>query len=514
MPTVEQVWRAVFPAARPPAGQLAALAPGLERNVAWVRVLKARTPAFDALEQDDLALAAESTLRSLAGLAVEPLSVVEALANARASGLLVIGDGQTDEGLVAPILERAGGLGLAAFALAHGEVAPLERSTIGYVVNGRAELEQRAATLEAELERAALAGAGVDGLAATIARFLSRPVAIEADDGSALALHAPIDAADAAPQVAEYLQRRRGAALRVALPGAGSLVLLGALPPTELERVVARRISGFLAVLLTRASDASPGALERAAGGLPADGPPWVVIVARQLDEAGAQTIDGRERLRADLRRSEPPRRLALRGDATSLELRMVAAPGPSEPAALALAERVSRRLGRPVAVSAPFDEPAERPFFEAQARATLEAVESLSDADRAALCGPDGALVARADLAPAYRIASAVLGMPDAGRQARALLQPVLSGRPARDRQVLATLRAVLDHAGLAEAANALGVHRNTLAYRLARIEGRTGWRLSDPLIRFSLGVAIRIVQSALPDDVERTVGAARKAS
>jgi hypothetical protein len=498
MPTVEQLWRAVFPGARP-AGLINGSLPArsvLEREVAWVRVLKARTPAFDALEQDDLVVAAESTLRSLTGLAVEPLSIVEALANARASGLLVVGDGALDVAILGPTLERADRLGLAAFSLADGDVSALERSAIGYVVNGRAELEQRAAALEAELEQAALAGAGVDGLAATIARFLARPTAIEGSDGSALALHAPPDTAE--PSLAEYLQRRRGAALRVELPGAGWLVLLGSQPPSELERVVSGRVSRFLALLLGRAADASATALERAAGGLPADGPPWVVLLARQIDRATPQTVEERERLRGELRRTEPVRRLALRGDATSLELRMVGAPGAADPTGTALAERVSRRIGRPVAVSEPFAEPTERPLIEAHARSTLEAFEALPPAERAALGSPDRACVLPAGLAPAYRLAAGISTLPDAQRQARQLLAPLLTGRPSRDRQVLATLRALLDHAGLAEAATALGVHRNTLAYRLDRIEARTGWRLADPLLRFALAIAVRLVQSA----------------
>jgi hypothetical protein len=53
-------------------------------------------------------------------------------------------------------------------------------------------------------------------------------------------------------------------------------------------------------------------------------------------------------------------------------------------------------------------------------------------------------------------------------------------------------------DHAGLAEAAAALGIHRNTLSYRVTRIEQRTGWRLSDAALRFSLAIAVRLVQSA----------------
>jgi DNA-binding PucR family transcriptional regulator len=61
-----------------------------------------------------------------------------------------------------------------------------------------------------------------------------------------------------------------------------------------------------------------------------------------------------------------------------------------------------------------------------------------------------------------------------------------------------LDTLRAVLDGAGVADAAATLGVHRNTLAYRLSRMEERTGWNLEDASLRFALGIAVRIVQHA----------------
>jgi PucR family transcriptional regulator, purine catabolism regulatory protein len=59
-----------------------------------------------------------------------------------------------------------------------------------------------------------------------------------------------------------------------------------------------------------------------------------------------------------------------------------------------------------------------------------------------------------------------------------------------------LATLRAVLDQPGLAEAAVSLGVHRNTVAYRVRRIEEATGWRLADPELRLPLALALRLVQ------------------
>jgi hypothetical protein len=504
MPSLEEVWRAVFPQARlhpdtPPAA--------VERQVAWVRVLKARVPAFDAMDPDDLAILPRASLGSLAALAVEPATVVDAIEEARGGGVVVVADAGGADEMTTDLLQRAAGLGLAAFQLAETDISALERSAIAYIVNGRAELERRAAALEAELEAVALAGGGAEGMAATVAIFLARPVAIEAADGSVLAVHAPLDAGADAASVGHYLRRRRGAALRVALPPvagdeastarpSGALVLLGSSPVSELERTATARIAALVALDIGR-TKVFGSVPDRASDGLPADGPPWVVLVARQIDDAAPTTPEERERLRHDLRRLEPGRRLGLRGDAASIELRMVAALAADDPRGLAVARRVAARIGRPVAVSRPFSERAERPSMEAHARATLEAVEQLPEGERRRLAGPDGAVVAVHELAPAYRLIGALPALPDARRQAESLLAPVLTGRAARDREALATLRAVLDHAGLAEAAGALGVHRNTLSYRLHTIERRTGWRLSEPVLRMALAVALRVVQN-----------------
>jgi DNA-binding PucR family transcriptional regulator len=177
-----------------------------------------------------------------------------------------------------------------------------------------------------------------------------------------------------------------------------------------------------------------------------------------------------------------------LRGTSESLELRAVAAPEPDDPDGTRIGARVADFLDRTVAVSRPFAEAAERPAAEATARATLEAVERLPEPPR----------VARADRLPAYRLLAALGNLPDDRIQAAALLEPLSAGRPASVRERLQTLRAVLDHAGAGEAAAALGIHRNTLAYRVRNLEALTGWDLGDPDLRLALSVAVRIVQSA----------------
>ena len=66
--------------------------PAVERlgtAVAWVRVLRARVPAFDALDPGDLVIAAPSALAVVAPGSLELRDFVAALAAVPVSGLLV-----------------------------------------------------------------------------------------------------------------------------------------------------------------------------------------------------------------------------------------------------------------------------------------------------------------------------------------------------------------------------------------------------------------------------------------
>jgi DNA-binding PucR family transcriptional regulator len=85
---------------------------------------------------------------------------------------------------------------------------------------------------------------------------------------------------------------------------------------------------------------------------------------------------------------------------------------------------------------------------------------------------------------------------LPDGTILANAVLAPVLDARPDVRRERLATLRALLAYGGVGEAAAALGVHRNTVAYRVRAIEAATGWRLADPELRLALAAAVELVQ------------------
>jgi len=182
-----------------------------------------------------------------------------------------------------------------------------------------------------------------------------------------------------------------------------------------------------------------------------------------------------------------------LRGSNESLEVRIIAVADASDPGAQEIARKVAKRLNRPVAVSKPFADPVARPAAEAEARAALEALERRVGGRS----GSGGAQVVRADLLPAHRLLGAVTAIPDGRRQALALLEPLLSGTSAARKQRIATLRAVLDAPGAAEASSSLGVHRNTTAYRVKRIEEITGWDLREPDLRLALALALRILDA-----------------
>ena len=87
---------------------------------------------------------------------------------------------------------------------------------------------------------------------------------------------------------------------------------------------------------------------------------------------------------------------------------------------------------------------------------------------------------------------------MADGPFNARELLAPILVGRAEVQHERLRTLRAVLETGSAVEAAARLGIHRNTIAYRIARLEERSGWDLTDPDLRLALLVALRFVQDA----------------
>ena len=469
--------------------------------ITWVRVMRGQAPTFDALEPGDLVIAPASAIAGVAPGRTEIDALAAVLAAVPVSGVLLL-DGAQE---TATAIARAG---VPVALVGRTDPAALERSVVGYIVARGAELERQAALLEAELRRRALDGAGVAGLLATVAGFLGRALALEGSRGDVVAIHVPAHVPGAAADAAAYqvgaghARRRRSegsqALLRVPMPAAhgvaGALVVLGEARPSELAVVTLPRVAGLVALELAR-EEAVRGAADRArrAETMPSAGPPWVVAIARQrdpgdhADEPGAR--EAREQLRRALRLLAPARRMSLRGDADSIEVRAILAvdsPGGADPEGRLAAAGFARLIGRTVALSRPFASPSERPAAEADARATLEAAERL-------VVPGNVALAARLAM---YRMLGSLQHLGDGPRLAQAVLEPLLASRPDVQREHLATLAAYLERGGVGEAATALGIHRNTATYRLRRVEALTGWDLTDPDLRLAILLALRLVQ------------------
>lgn len=495
MASLHDLRRSLFPAARV-VGGTGLTAERAEREVHWVRVLRPRVPAFEALETGDIAIIPGPALAVVAPGTSGITELASALAGAGVPAVLLV-EGDTGGETLAALGDAAATAGATVLALGRTDPVALERSIIGYLVNRRAEMDRRAAELEAQLARLALLGRGLDIQAATIGSFLGRAVVIEGRRGDALAVHAPADVPAAGVAVARYLARPSlGAALRVEIPApagdtgsGGHLVLLGDERPDEVERLIAARAAALLALELAREAAIRQAREETRRGDpLPDDGPPWVVLLARQGETGGPGELAAREAIRTELRQLWPRRRLVLRGSSESLEIRCVAAATADDPDGLQVADRLARFLGRSVAISRRFDEPGARPAAEAAARATLEAADQLA--------APPPVL--RAARLPAYQLLGNVRNLPDGPRQARDLLAPILTGSAARQQSRLETLAAVVGSASIGDAAARLGVHRNTVAYRIARLESIADWDLSDPDLRFALELALRLMQNA----------------
>nr|MBA2721230.1 hypothetical protein [Chloroflexota bacterium] len=314
MATLADLRAAVLPNARwLVAGPDVAPSTAASLDLAWVRLMRGGLPAFDALDPADLAIMPRAALALVMSDGDGGLEgLVRMCLEERIGGIVLV----TETGSVGSppngpdandlddLLSVAATAGLPVLDAGPGDAIAIERSAIGFLVNHRAELERQATLLETRLEQVALGGGGPEGLAAAIAGFLGRPIAIEGRGGTTLAVHVPPDTPWAAAAVTAYHRQRRSATTRIALPipgdpraNSGALALLGDRPASELERVATARIAGLVALELAR-DEALGRAVEIARREpLPADGPPWVVIVARQAPagtESGADPDAGR----------------------------------------------------------------------------------------------------------------------------------------------------------------------------------------------------------------------------
>ncbi|MFM8793258.1 MAG: hypothetical protein ACKOFX_12510 [Solirubrobacterales bacterium] len=364
MASLRELVQTLLPTAEP---LVDARAEAMARTVSWVRLLRTRLPAFDGMDAGDLALIPLLTLRAVAPDEAARRERVEFLANNNATGILAIASDQPshdEDAALQHLVAAAAVTRLPTLLVRNVDAAQLERSLIGAVVNRRAELERQAVALERQIAALALDGQGLDALVGALAAFIGRAVALEARGGTSLAVVAPAGqpgSAAAAKAVSRYLGKHRADGQRIplpAVPGApdaerhgdgeraedeesplnddgddrpGSILLLGDEPVAERDRIACERVAPLLALEIVRVAAELPANAGRGeTRTLPAEGPPWVAIAARQPRPHQADV----PALRRELRLLASPRRFMLRGSNESLEVRIIAVADASDPGA------------------------------------------------------------------------------------------------------------------------------------------------------------------------------------
>jgi PucR family transcriptional regulator, purine catabolism regulatory protein len=544
MITVEDV----IALALPPGTTVAAGAAGLGREVTWAARIRSSPPAFGHLAGGELVLLPVAILAELD----ERLHLDEAirrLAELGVAGAAVLG------AIGKPAREAADAAGLPLLALPKGsDVGALERDAARLISERRRAVQHRGQEVLRQLMDLAIAGEPLGDIVQELARISGRPVALEGRDGRLLAYHAVGKSSPNRETLELMVQRDRPVVARWLRTTAEASP---ADPPTatyELDSAWSRLVApvigrdgmlGSVSLIVPRGS-ATPEDAQVTARGAAA----CAVVLAREQAAATVrreveldvldEVLDGALRSEATL--VQQAKRLG--HDLLSSHVAVIAridstVAGPVRASAsgerwegleASIARTGTMRGGRVLwrirNNSAEFVLPAGEVSQERQLAATLrEELGGLlrSGGESAISVGAgtirDGIAGIRRSHAEArqalqlgrrmqgpgrvtlfgdlgvYRLIFAAEGLPELSD----LYTQSLGDLLAYDRQNNADLVSTLDaffaaNGSPKEAAERLGVHRNTVLYRLDRIRDITGYDLDDAGLRLRLQLSLHI--------------------
>ena len=506
---------------RAPAGKPADS--GIDANVSWAVTIRAAAPILPPLRGGEIVVAPPRLLEQVReSEMVDEATLLRALAGQPIAALMV-DPGFSETPVAAPLLVSSG-------TFPHNAEATLNR----LIIERRAELYRIGSDLSRALSTATVSGAGLDQLLDTVRDVIGRPLVLVEPHGAVVARSddAPDDCPVEPEAVAAGLRAGgqprlhdvtgRAWLLQPIRPGqeqAGrrEMALLVGLAPdasTEPERLAATQSAATLELVLAQALRAG-GAGREWSGREP--------LVAELLTGRLTSRVAAESRARLIGLDPAEPAWVALftspvdglphraRSALSDQRGRATAALGEHEFAALTTGEdrldvtigdlsAAVRRLRRSdpearVIVSEPVASVALAEVALAQTRvlARLAAAGRLDGevirADELGRLGLFGLLLPVA--------AGTEAGLSDLRARLEGFATSVLGALEEQDRrrhsQLVATLDAWLRHGGaLAPTADALGIHRNTLAYRLHRVSEVTGYELDDPQTRFTLQLAL----------------------
>jgi len=543
--TVEELRRQVMPRGT----EVIAGALGADREVTWPATLRTRAPAFPHLKGGEIALISTDAMRLL-DAKLQLVTVVRSLAGLGVAAVAVAGE------VAADTRELAESIGLPVLVLPPGaNLADLEQAIARSIVDHRTNVHQRSQEIYRRLTELAIEARGVDAILETLAELTEKDVVLQEQDFALrscvsrtggcepeLLRRLPRDA----DRIAAWLER---AALTPAEPPTLRLPLGAAHSRVVAPIVVRERVLGYLSVVADRGTlgeldelAASRGAAacaielarERAVlevedrlqtdlvdalttGNYPSaqsvlgraerlgfdlTGPQAVVVFVASGEEGGRaprSSLSAR-RLEGALEREIERRGLrapsGVRGD------RVVAVVPASDLDAgqmKTLASELRAVLARQVAgtISAGVG----------RAYAGLEGVpRSYEEADGALTLGARflgaGQVAHFAELG-LYRLLLALRSSEELDSFYEHTLGALVEYDRKNDGELVKTLDAYFASLGSpTDAAERLHVHRNTLLYRLHRIQEIAGVDLTDAETRLALHLALRVREVLLTGD------------
>lgn len=534
MITVKDVWRGALPAAT----ELLGGGAGLDRRVEWATGLRTRPPAFEAIKGGEMAFIQVRSIRLLD----ERLDLAQVMRSFAEKGGVAVGVvGEVSQEAIA-VADR---MMLPLLRLPQStHLGDVQQATVRFVLDQRTLLHERQQEVHTQLMELALAGAGVPAIVDRLAELTGQASAWQDADGRVLHLTgAPDPPTSAALEEGMAAVRRWAEGIPVVaadppvrdfpLPATGHSRVVAPIPardgiggflsvltvdgaPDQVARVAVGRAASACAVELDReravlkARDelegefldslvtgtySSEAAVQSRAERLGVDVSAEVAVLVARPDGSPDQfTRSRRDQLLTGaqgwIRRRAPAALATVRqggvtailpmsGDEPVPDLRRLAADLRLECAGALAGADVSVGLGRPKRGI---------PGVRASAR---EAEQALTMGTR--LYGP-GRVTAFSDLG-LHRVLFAM----QSHVELREFFDDQVGAIVEYDRRTGAGLMKTLDaffhcHGSPTEIAALLHVHRNTVLYRLRRIEDVGHLHLNNPQTRLNLHLCLRV--------------------
>jgi purine catabolism regulator len=510
--------------------QLVAGGEGLDRQVTWATRMRARLPAFESVRGGELALLSLSQLRRI------DETLPHLLTSLHKEGVAAIAVAASLESLEKDTLALADQLHLPLILLPFTtSLEEIEREVITFVVSFRSEIERKATEISHQLIQLSIQGVGLQGVCEHLARTRSKWVILQEADqqvrfqasppgGDALALPAPLTDEN----LSHKGLTRITVPIQIRHEVVGYLSLIGRDGDFDyLERLILGQVAPILALEFARERERSEVESRYSAEalmdvlqgnyqnsdeilararllGYDLQIPQVVVIFELAQEEpeyaTGSPQAQWSRRIRDELQRVWP-------GCWISIEARRVLATLPisesyaddeneSEKAIFSRLERAQARIQQANAGNG------GHPIFTGGIGQLAKAVQRIPQSNREAqqaleigrrLFG-EGKIHSFARLG-IYRLLFHLYGYEELFDFYQETLGLLLESDSHSNSALIETLEGFFRCNGnLSETARAMHLHRNSLLYRLGRIEELLGRSLEDPELRLSLQIALKI--------------------